>query len=148
MKGYIVKVPSSEAVQQTPFVFVPTPEAVYKFGRVPVNAIAYWEFRKEQYSKFHRKFFAMIKVIFDNQDQYTNPKMFYKVLIMLAGYCEIVQIEGKTLFIADSVSYEKCSQSRLEEIYDKVLDVALEKFCVGSTPKEIDKKVLEVLEFS
>ena len=148
MKGYALKVSSSEAAQQTPFVFVPTPEAVEKFSKIPAGATAYWEFRREQYSKFHRKFFAMVKVIFDNQDQYSNPQMFYKVLIMLAGYCEVLQVGNKTLFVADSVSYEKCSQSRLEKIYDKVLDVALEKFCTGSTQEEIERKVLEILEFS
>jgi len=67
---------------------------------------------------------------------------------MLSGFCEIVQVGDKTLFVADSVSFEKCSQAKLEEIYDKVLDVALERFCVGSSVDEINSKVDEVLAFS
>jgi hypothetical protein len=126
----------------------PTPEAVEKFNRIPQGAIVHWTYRRPQIAAFHRKFFAMISVIFDNQSEYNNKDLFYKVLIMLSGFCEIVQVGDKTLFVADSVSFEKCSQSKLEEIYDKVLDVALERFCVGSSVEEINKKVDEVLAFS
>ena len=126
----------------------PTPEAVDKFNRIPQGAIVHWTFRSPQNARLHRKLFALVRVIFNNQDQYTNERLFYKVLIMLSGFCEIVQVGDKTLFVADSVSFEKCSQAKLEEIYDKVLDVALEKFCIGSTEEEINAKVNEVLAFS
>lgn len=139
MNGYAVKL--GKAMH-------PTPEAREKFDRIPQNAIIHWTYRRPQIAAFHRKFFALVSVIFDNQSEYNNKDLFYKVLIMLSGFCEIVQVGDKTLFVADSVSFEKCSQAKLEEIYDKVLDVALEKFCVGSTPEEINAKVDEVLTFS
>lgn len=126
----------------------PTPEAVEKFGKIPQNAIVHWTYRRPQIAQYHRKFFAMVSVIFENQSEYQNKDLFYKVLVMLAGFCDIIQVGDKTLFIADSVSFEKCSQAKLEEIYDKVLDVALERFCKGSTAEEINSKVDEVLAFS
>ncbi len=126
----------------------PTPEAEEKFKRIPQGSIVHWTYRRPQIAAYHRKFFAMISVIFDNQAEYQNKDLFYKVLVMLAGFCDIIQVGDKTLFVADSVSFEKCSQAKLEEIYDKVLDVALEKFCVGSTEDEINAKVNEVLAFS
>ena len=126
----------------------PTPEAVEKFNRIPQGAIVHWTYRSKQIAAYHRKFFALVSVIFDNQAEYQNKDLFYKVLVMLAGFCDIIQVGDKTLFVADSVSFEKCSQAKLEEIYDKVLDVALERFCVGSSVDEINAKVDEVLAFS
>ncbi len=74
---------------------------------------------------FHRKFFALIKLAFENQDKYVNQGHLREDLIIAAGFytertnhmLEVVRL------VADSISFASMDDEEFSEVYDRVLDV-------------------------
>ena len=66
------------------------------------------EVKQPRNIRFHRKFFALINMIFDNQEVYNNADRLRKDLIIEAGfYEEWVDVHGEIKREADSISFAK-----------------------------------------
>ena len=79
--------------------------------------------------KFHRKFFALIKMIFDNQEIYKSADRLRKDLLIEAGYVEVWRdFSGAIQREAKSISFAKMSEEEFSELYSRVLDEIVENF--------------------
>lgn len=71
---------------------------------------------------FHKKYFALISLAFENQEHYKNIDQFRKIMEMKAGYFEDVITDKGIVYLPKSISFAKMPQSEFEELYSKVLD--------------------------
>ena len=79
--------------------------------------------------KFHRKFFALINMVFDNQEQYKNSDRLRKDLIIEAGfYDEWIDIHGEIKREAKSISFGNMSEEEFEKLYSAVIDEVVKHF--------------------
>jgi hypothetical protein len=124
------------------------PESEDDFGNVAVGEVVRVKMDMPRNLGFHRKFFVLLKVAFDNQDRFDNFDIFRRAVLVESGYCSLVKVEDRIIFLADSISFANCDELKFRAIYDKVLDVLCEKYCHGVSQEEMDKKVLAILEFS
>lgn len=82
--------------------------------------------------KFHRKFFALIKMIYDNQEIYNNTDRLRKDLLIEAGYFnEWVDFHGEIHQEAKSISFSKMTELEFGELYSRVLDEIVKHFNFG-----------------
>lgn len=98
-----------------------------------------FQVRKFRNYKFHRKFFAMLNIVYDNQEQYHNFDHFRKVITMKAGYFDEVVTEKGVVFLPKSIAFDKMDQSDFEKLYDKVLDECIK--IVPVSKEEIQKEL-------
>jgi hypothetical protein len=102
---------------------------------------------EERNIKFHRKIFALLKFAYENtekiQAEYKGEiitmsfKKFRKDMVIMAGfYSAQVGINGNIILIADSIGFDKCSQSKAEKIYNKLLDVVASRIFNGGYSRE------------
>lgn len=88
---------------------------------------------------FHRKFFSLLKYGFDNQDRYDDFTSFRYEVIMRAGFYKThITIKGKTLFIPDSIAFDKMPAEEFEKLYDKAIDVILKHF-IDDTKEHVEE---------
>jgi len=59
-----------------------------KYSKIEVGEEFEIEYTKKRNIKFHRKFFALIKLAFENQEDYKSMERMRKKLIEVAGYFE------------------------------------------------------------
>jgi hypothetical protein len=85
---------------------------------------------------FHKKYFALINLAFENQDQYTDITTFRYILQMKAGYFEPIKTDKGIVYLPQSISFAKMDEDDFSELYSKVLDVILAFL-------EIEKETLE-----
>lgn len=97
--------------------------------------------------QFHRKFFKMISVVWENQEAFTEKEIFRKKVLMLAGFCDIVLIDGQAYLETKSISFANMGETEFREVYDRVLDILVSEYCHGSTPEEIRERVNELVPF-
>jgi len=71
---------------------------------------------------FHKKFFALISLAFENQEHYVNIDHFRKVMTMKAGYFDEVATDKGLVFLPRSIAFDKMEQEEFELLYDRVLD--------------------------
>ena len=75
--------------------------------------------------KFHRKFFAMIKTCFENQEHFEDMEELRAYLTMKAGFYKSVVTPTGIMTLPKSISFEKMDDLEFNDLYGKVLDVVI-----------------------
>ena len=111
-------------------VFIPA----YGYVLAPVDEVSaesIAKLKKEEFTvplspvrcpKFHKKYFALINLAFENQEFYKDLNQFRKIMEMKSGYFDIVPTDKGVVYLPKSISFDKMPQSEFEELYSKVLD--------------------------
>lgn len=80
--------------------------------------------------KFHRLHFALIKGLFEIQEQFDDPDHLRKWLYVGAGYAEFLPgPKGKMVAIPKSIAFEKIDDAAFSELHDKVIDFMRTEYC-------------------
>lgn len=104
----------------------PAYESDYEaFKKMPTNEMFEIEFTKGRNYKFHRKYFALLKLAFENQSDYrTLEDMRHDIIIVAGYYDEIVsKITGDIMKKAKSISFVNMDENEFSELYEKTKDV-------------------------
>jgi len=89
---------------------------------------------------FHRKFFALVNVGFENTQMDMPFETYRKYLIMKAGYFKTYTTPRGVFYDAESISFSAMSQEQFEELYSRVMDVIIKD--IGSTSEEVEMQIL------
>jgi len=80
------------------------------------------EIHKKRNIKFHRKFFALINLCYENQEYYNDIEDLRKELVIDAGFSrEVVTHHGEIKREALSLSFSSMDEIQFEDVYNKVL---------------------------
>ncbi len=94
-----------------------------KMKRIKVGDFLECEIRKPRNYKFHKKFFALMNMIFQNQERYNNIDDLREDLTIEAGYyVKRENMQGETIKKAKSISFSKMDEHEFNDYYSKVLD--------------------------
>ena len=108
--------------------------------------------------KFHRKVWALITYLYDHlprvTGEYKGQKFeqsidsFKDTMVILSGFHSYgVMNNGVVTYIADSISYENCTQEKIEQIYSAMINVALEKLGEDQSREDLETIVEQLLRF-
>lgn len=79
--------------------------------------------------KFHKKFFAMLNLVFDNQETYSNLDDLRNDLTIEAGFFERrTNLEGDEVKKARSISFASMDDFEFEDFYNAILNVVIKHF--------------------
>ena len=113
------------------------------FKRYKVGDIADHEHTIKRNSAFHRKYFAVLNLTFQNQDFAKDFDIFREVVTIEAGLFNWVRlIDGEEQKRANSISFAKMDDLQFSYLYSKVFDVCLA--ILGLKSEELE---LELLKF-
>ena len=105
--------------------------------------------RKPRNLQFHRKFMALIKIAWDNQERYDVFEAVRKEVTMRAGFfVEHVHISGKVSYEAKSIAFAAMDELEFADLYSKAIDVILKHFMPGTDPEALEQAVEDVLGFA
>ena len=89
--------------------------------------------------EFHKKYFALIKLGFENQERYKNKDHYRYVMQMKAGFYDSVETDKGTIWLPISVSFGSMESHEFMDLYSKVLcEISVDLKIV--TP-ELDREV-------
>jgi hypothetical protein len=130
--------------------FYPASDLDYEIaGWLKDNEVYRCDIKKPRKLKFHRKFFALIDYVFNNQDKYANKEDLRVELELKAGsYREHVTTKGKILYIPNSIAFDKMDDVEFGQLYNRVIDVVLKHFIRGDTKENIDEQVNNILGYA
>jgi hypothetical protein len=105
--------------------FKPTYDSDYEAAKkIKVGEEQIFKTTKQRNPKFHRKFFALINMVFQNQERFNNMEILRKELIIEAGYyTEYTDLHGTVQKSAHSISFSNMDEYEFNTVYNKVLDV-------------------------
>ena len=83
------------------------------------------DIKKSRNPQFHRKGFAMLKEIFDNQDSFTDFDQFRTWLQIAAGIVDtIIGPDGKTYYKVKSLAWDKMDEIQFDKTYQAFITAA------------------------
>ena len=105
------------------------PSDLDKLNRLKANEFLMCSIKQPRNVKFHRKFFALINMVYQNQEIYNNVEDLRKDLIAEAGfYEERIDFHGVIHHKPMSISFSSMSQEVFDTLYSQVLDTIVKVF--------------------
>lgn len=100
--------------------------------KIALNEPIEFEFTKKRNVKFHRKFFALLNLVFENQEQYNNIEHLRKDLTISAGYYDLRHnFQGVEIVEPKSISFAKMDELEFIEFYNRIIDVVVKWLGIG-----------------
>jgi len=129
------------------------------FGKLRYGIIISANMRVMRNPNFHRKFFAMLHVAYDNHDwptidtQYGPAQctfdQFRKYVTIKAGFFTMgATPQGNPRAEAKSIAFGKMDEAEFEQVYSAVLDVILAEFLTNWKRCDMDNAISAMLVFA
>jgi len=119
-----------EATKSADGKLIPSSEKSIKiFNKVKIGEEILIDYKAKRNLQFHKKGFALLNLVFQNQDIYTNLEDLRVEFRLKAGYyTEHITTKGKLIYIPKSMSFAEMDENEFEELYSKFIDIALQHF--------------------
>lgn len=82
------------------------------------------DLRRNRNLLHHRKFWAILNAVLDNQNKYDNDTdLLTEIKIRVGHYREYITQQGELVYVPKSISFDECDQSEFDEFYTKAVNV-------------------------
>ena len=100
-----------------------------KAKKLKVNTEYQCEVKRPRNYEFHKKYFALITMVFNNQEKYINIDHLRKDLTIASGfYTKRFDINDNEILEPDSISFGNMKQDVFDDLYSKTLDAIVTYF--------------------
>lgn len=100
-----------------------------KAKKIKVGEPLEYEYKQLRNIRFHRKLFALLNMVFQNQEIYNNIEHLRKDLTIESGYYDLrPNIHGEEIKEAKSISFANMDQDEFDSYYSAVLDTVVKYF--------------------
>lgn len=119
-----------------------------------IQAMAHGEYvtakiERARNPKHHRKYFALLKIILDNQDKYADIDSLLTAIKVGVGHCTwgTVWLRGVPFQVAipKSISFSRMGQGKFEKFYDASVDYIVADIIPGLDRPALEQRVLEMM---
>jgi len=113
------------------------------YSKIALNEEFEIEYTKKRNVKFHRLYFSLLKLAFENQQDYRNLNDMRRDITITSGYYdEIVnKMSGEVYKVAKSISFANMENTEFSELYEKTKNVISE--WLGITNDQIEEEILQ-----
>ena len=106
------------------------------------------EVKRRRNIQFHRKFFAMLSIIMDNQDYYKSIDDLLDVCKLRIGHCRTVVTKDGEVQIPKSISFAAMDNAAFSEFYDRACHWVASEVVPGLKRHDLDEEVeARLMEF-
>lgn len=118
-------------------------EASDYFAGIRLGEIVELKATKVRNSKYHRLFFAMLKLISENSNPHISAKAALHFAKLATGTGELVtDSRGEKHFIPGSISFAKMDQQGFEDFVAKAIPPLVGRFMAGTAPQDVVKEAM------
>ena len=129
--------------------FAPASDAAKAFHqKISLNAIVELPGKRPRNPGHHRKFFAMLKIVLDNQDHYKCMDQLLAVCKLAVGHADVIRTKHGDVAIPKSIAWGKMTQAEFEVLYDNAVQWVTTEVIQGLSKTGLDEAVeQELLRF-
>ena len=106
------------------------------------------EVKRPRNVQFHRKFFAMLSIILENQDYYKSIDDLLCVCKIRVGHCHAIETKLGQVLIPDSISFASMDDVAFAAFYERACAWVATEVVPGLKRADLDQEVeAQLLEF-
>jgi hypothetical protein len=119
-----------------------TDECYEKISKVGAGASLFFEWKPKRNYENHKRFFSMLKLVFDNQSFYKDMDNILEIIKFRSGYFDtiITHKGGAKHYKTKSISFETMDEEQFKMFFSKAIDIALE--LIPMDKKELEDMIL------
>lgn len=123
----------------------PWDERALEFLRkLPQGKVVEVEIKRARNPQHHRKFFALLNLVWSNQERYPSVDCLLAALKISIGHVDMITMPGgKTHLIPRSINFASMNQDEFDDFYKRCLDKIMEHFLPGVTEPELEAELME-----
>jgi hypothetical protein len=115
-------------------------------AKIKHGAVVQVEIKRPRNILHHRKFFALLNLVFENQDKYEEPEHLLAALKTSVGHCDFLPgHNGMLVAIPKSIAFHKMDQTEFEAFYDRCVDKIARHFLPGVKSEDLRREVEELI---
>lgn len=99
------------------------------------------EVKRPRNIRFHNKFFAMLKIILDNQELYKSKTQLLDVCKIAIGHVEVIERKGIQYMKPKSISWAAMDETAFQDFYDRAVAWVAEEVVPGLRRQDLDEEV-------
>ena len=104
------------------------------------------EFKRPRNVAHHRLFFALLNIVYANQDRYDNVKSFRTAFTIALGWFDTVFLpDGKVGLTPKSISFAAMDQTAFNVFFDDAVRLVCEKWLPTVTSEELKREIHEMI---
>ena len=118
--------------------------------KVKVGDVVRVEVRRPRNLSAHRRFFALVNLVYTNSEKFPSPDVARRVLTCRAGHAlpYIIESTGEVLLIPESISFANMDQDEFDAFWQRVVKVVCDEILPGVTEPEIEEEISRICEAS
>lgn len=115
------------------------------FGKTKLGQLVTLEGKQARNLKFHRLFFAILRLISENSSPHISEKAALHFAKLAAGVGETVtDSRGETHFVPGSISFGKMDQGAFDAFVQSAIPPLVGRFMVGTAPETVIAEAMEL----
>lgn len=113
-------------------------------AKIPAGDLVMAEIKRARNIQHHRKFYALMTLVFQNQERYNSLDELVDVVKVYCGHCEItVTASGEKVYRPKSINFARLDQIEFDGFYDRVIEMILKRFLPTVTREDLERELLE-----
>jgi hypothetical protein len=125
----------------------PTDEAGEEVVRkVPMGEIVAVKIKRPRNLGHHKKFFALLKIVFANQEIYKSEAALLAAIKIATGHCTPLVLDGgQKAFIPSSISFAAMDQTAFEAFWERVVTLVITKIIPGLRREDLEAEIMTMV---
>ena len=117
--------------------------ASYRHGEVLTATV-----RRARNGKHHRKWFALLNLVFHSQERYCTFEQFLDAVKIATGHFDLMTLPGPVpvqVVKPRSISFAKLGETGFQQFFDKAVQFIVTEVLPGVDSDELERQVLEMV---
>ena len=116
---------------------------VAKLGKGEIVAIT---MRRPRNIGHHRKLFALLSLIHENQSRYPTVEDLLDAIKVHIGHCTTLKLkDGREVYVPKSISFANMDQSAFEQFWDRIVDVVTTQIIPGLSRVDLERELMDLV---
>lgn len=120
------------------------PVSMESIQRLPHGAVVKATISQPRNVQFHRKFFALVDLIFKNQSKYATRDDVLEAMKIAVGYYHLIPSPLGPVPVTHSISFAKTDEMKFQEFTGKVFEWVVNDVIPGVRKEDLQARLLDL----
>lgn len=124
-------------------------EGVAVLSKLKADETVVIEIKRARSPQQHRLFWALVDLIYRNQERYATREQLASVLKCAVGWCDEVTLkDGRVMAIPKSIAFANMAQTEFNEFFNKVVELTVTKILPNTGEGDLRRELDEMLRMN